>query len=51
MQGKEYLKEKLKGLNTFGADGLSSSANRVAAKCLQAGNLGSVVTGKVLNCI
>lgn len=44
MQGKEYLKEKLKGLNTFGADGLSSSANHVAAKCLQAGNLGSVVT-------
>lgn len=41
MQGKEYLKEKLKGLSSLGADGLSSSAE---GKRLPAGNLGSVVT-------
>ncbi|KAI5076438.1 hypothetical protein GOP47_0008503 [Adiantum capillus-veneris] len=44
MQGKEYLKEKLKGLSNHGADGLSSSTDLVTGKHLPAGNLGSVIT-------
>eukprot|EP00250_Pteridium_aquilinum_P014104 c21782_g1_i1 orf=388-2229(+) len=44
MQGKEYLKEKLKGLSTVGADVLSSSTDVAVTKSLPAGNLGSVIT-------
>ncbi|MCO5567741.1 hypothetical protein L7F22_021435 [Adiantum nelumboides] len=44
MQGKEHLKEKLKGLSNLGADGLSSSTELLTGKHLPAANLGSTVT-------